>query len=428
MLLDPFDAQLARVFLQMNPDASFKLCLERATSPFEKTVNFLGQSTLHVGIYQPQQMAQLLAAGHPVDLGDKNGITPLMYAASMNVPDAVMMLIKNGASLLCHRETSLDVLSLIARRGNWDLIWQIVDFAAVSYPSLVPELFTNLLDDLGPGDLRRCYAAHDPSGLKGCIKFWSRVISKLGSPNFYFNDGMTLMHMTNDARSARALIDLGFTEFKQKDGALLEHLVSLRDLSLFRFAVGNGGDEHLHNDWGWDILNVALGGLATESPSDTDNDRFWDISEQIRTEELNQEMEVLAAKTYPELKIEAMVRLRCQWRKRYMELWPAPRVAPRLRGILPNKRVEDVHELLNVIRTSEYPEIPEPFSSCWDGIVQKKLDSGHWNLEYDIELGLVEFGIVLYQYGGDQFVNWIPLLTQMTDVLLAEEEPEARIS
>ncbi|KAG5748201.1 hypothetical protein H9Q72_014129 [Fusarium xylarioides] len=386
-----------------------------------------------MGVYQPQRMAQLLAAGHPVDLGDKNGITPLMYAASMNVPNAVMMLVKNGASLLCHRETNFDVLSLIARRGNWDLIWQIVDFASVSYPARVPELFANLLDNLGPRGLRRCYAAHDPSGLKGCIKFWSRVISKLGSPNFYFNDGRTLMHMTNDSRSARALIDLGFTEFKQEDGALLEHLVSLRDLSLFRFAVGNGDDEHLHNDWGWDILNAALGSLATESRqdlpdvletlqflldrgvqvasrdecvcncsasgcipglcslpikstlrlfawleilekkreveeakkvslallrqmcfdqaglhhtcsivcnsdiiSDTDNDRFWDIPEQISIEKLNQEMEVLAAKAYSELKIEAMIRLRCIWKKEYPEQRLGPQVA-----LGPRRNIQD---------------------------------------------------------------------------------------
>ncbi|KAF6517262.1 hypothetical protein HZS61_002823 [Fusarium oxysporum f. sp. conglutinans] len=190
-------------------------------------------------------------------------------------------------------------------RGNWDLIWQIVDFAAASYPRLVPELFGSLLPHLVSDDAERCYAAHDSSGLKGCIKFWSRVISTLGSPNFYFNDGTTLMHMTDDSRSARALIELGFSEFKQEDGALLEHLGSLHDLSLFRFAVANGGDEHLHNDWGWDILSAVLDGLTTHSH--TDNDRFWDIPEQISIEESNQEMEVLAAKAYSELKIEVML-------------------------------------------------------------------------------------------------------------------------
>ncbi|EXL79098.1 hypothetical protein FOPG_06858 [Fusarium oxysporum f. sp. conglutinans race 2 54008] len=514
----PFDFRFMKLFLKTNPDfgdspplhasilfdsdVNFKLCLERVAQPFEKIVNFLGQSALHKGVCQPSRVAQLLAAGHPVDLSDKNGITPLMYAASMNVPETVMMLVENGAKLFITGENDFTVLNLVAMRGNWDLIWQIVDFAAASYPRLVPELFGSLLPHLVSDDAERCYAAHDSSGLKGCIKFWSRVISTLGSPNFYFNDGTTLMHMTDDSRSARALIELGFSEFKQEDGALLEHLGSLHDLSLFRFAVANGGDEHLHNDWGWDILSAVLDGLTTHSrkdlpevlgilqflldrgvqvlsrdgcvcncsaggcmpglcslpiesnlrlfawleilekkrnveeakefllallrqmcfdQADTDNDRFWDIPEQISIEESNQEMEVLAAKAYSELKIEVMVRLRRIWRKEYAGKWPGPRLAPRFRRNVQNNSERSLNGLLEEIRTSKQPKIPEPLSSSWECIVQKKLKSNHLMLRFDLELAVVEFGVDLYRCGGDQFESWLPLLSQLTDVLLAEE-------
>lgn len=531
---DPFDFRFMKLFLKTNPDfgdspplhasilfdsdVNFKLCLERVAQPFEKIVNFLGQSALHKGVCQPSRVAQLLAAGHPVDLSDKNGITPLMYAASMNVPETVMMLVENGAKLFITGENDVTVLDLVAMRGNWDLIRQIVDFAAASYPGLVPKLFGSLLPLLEPANDERCYAAHDSSGLKGCIKFWSRVISTLGSPNFYFNDGTTLMHMPVDSRSARALIELGFTEFKQEDGALLEHLGSLHDLSLFRFAVANGGDEHLHNDWGWDILSAVLDGLTTHSRkdlpevlgilqflldrgvqvlsrdgcvcncsaggcmpglcslpiesnlrlfawleilekkrnveeakefslallrqmcfdqaglhhtcsivcdsnliSDTDNDRFWDIPEQISIEETNQEMEVLAAKAYSELKIEVMVRLRRIWRKEYAKQWPGPRLTPRFRRNVQNNSARSLNGLLKEIRTSKQPKIPEPLSTSWECIVQKKLKSNHWMLRFDLELAVVEFGVDLYRCGGGQFENWLPLLTQLTDVLLAEE-------
>ncbi|TXC00960.1 hypothetical protein FocTR4_00009222 [Fusarium oxysporum f. sp. cubense] len=515
---DPFDFRFMKLFLKTNPDfgdspplhasilfdsdVNFKLCLERVAQPFEKIVNFLGQSALHKGVCQPSRVAQLLAAGHPVDLSDKNGITPLMYAASMNVPETVMMLVENGAKLFITGENDVTVLDLVAMRGNWDLIRQIVDFAAASYPGLVPKLFGSLLPLLEPANDERCYAAHDSSGLKGCIKFWSRVISTLGSPNFYFNDGTTLMHMPVDSRSARALIELGFTEFKQEDGALLEHLGSLHDLSLFRFAVANGGDEHLHNDWGWDILSAVLDGLTTHSrkdlpevlgilqflldrgvqvlsrdgcvcncsaggcmpglcslpiesnlrlfawleilekkrnveeakefslallrqmcfdQADTDNDRFWDIPEQISIEETNQEMEVLAAKAYSELKIEVMVRLRRIWRKEYAKQWPGPRLTPRFRRNVQNNSARSLNGLLKEIRTSKQPKIPEPLSTSWECIVQKKLKSNHWMLRFDLELAVVEFGVDLYRCGGGQFENWLPLLTQLTDVLLAEE-------
>ncbi|KAK2480086.1 hypothetical protein H9L39_09460 [Fusarium oxysporum f. sp. albedinis] len=395
-LPDPFDFRFMELFLKTNSDTpplhasilfdsdvNFKLCLKRVAQPFEKIVNFLGQSALHKGVCQPSRVAQLLAAGHPVDLSDKNGITPLMYAASMNVPETVIMLVENGANLFITGENDFTVLDLVGMRGNWDLIWQIVDFAAASYPGLVPELFGSLLPLLEPADAERCYAAHDSSGLKG------------------------------------SLIELGFTEFKQEDGALLEHLGSLRDLSLFRFAVANGGDEHLHNDWGWDILSAVLDGLTTHSH--TDNDRFWDIPEQISIEESNQEMEVLAAKAYSELKIEVMVRLRRIWRKEYAEQWPGPRLAPRIRRNVQNSSARSLNGLLEEIRTSKQPKIPEPLSTSWECIVQKKLKSNHWMLRFDLELAVVEFGVDLYRCGGGQFESWLPLLTQLTDVLLAEE-------
>ncbi|KAH7244362.1 uncharacterized protein BKA55DRAFT_83657 [Fusarium redolens] len=484
-------------------------------------MNSLGQSALHVAVLQPSRVAQLLAAGHQVDLNDKRGATPLMYAAAMNIPETVMMLVENGASLFGSGENSLTVLDRIARLGNWDLIWQVVDFAAATYPDLIPELFRKLLSSPYLATYEGCYAANDYGGRKGCINFWSRVISMLGSANFSFRDGTTLMHMTHNSRSARVLIQLGFTKFKQETGALLVHLASLHDLSLFQFAVANGGDAHLHSSWGWHILDNLLndlegcdwkglpavlkiikflldkgvqvlsrddcvcscsaGGCMPGSNwllnrsnlglfawleilekqrkveeakkvslallrrmsfdqaglhhtcltmcnfdlvSNVDNDRFWDISEQISIGELDREMEDLAAKTYSELKIEVMVRLRRIWKKKYMEQQPGPRRVPSSIRTTRNYRSKGFNELLEVIRASKHPKISEPFSSCWDYIVQKKLESDQVTLRYDLELAMVKLGVGLYQCGGEQFESWLPLLTQLTDVLLAEEPGE----
>ncbi|KAF5544427.1 hypothetical protein FMEXI_6540 [Fusarium mexicanum] len=532
---DPFEFQFLRFILKNNPDfgdspplhasilfesdSNFKLCLSRTARPFEKTVNVFGQSALHIGVCQASRVAQLLAAGHQVDPSDKRGVTPLMYAAAMNNSQTVMMLVKNGAKLRGTGENNFTVLDLVARRGNWDLLWEIIDYATAAYPGFIPELFRSLLSNLDSVNYDYCYAAHDTNGQKGCFKFWSRVTFYLGSPDFSFHDGTTLMHMTHDSRSARVLIQLGFTKFKQDSGSLLEHLASLHDLSLFDFAVANGGDAHLHNDCSWDILSVVLAGLTTHSPqgflevlrtleflldrgvqvlsrdgcvcdcstggcipglcslpitsnlrlfawlellekkrkteeakefslallrqmsfdwaglhhtcgiaydsdfsSDIDNDRFWDVSEQIGIENLNEDMELLASKAYSELKIEVMIRLRRVWGKERGEQWPGPRLAPSSIQIIRNNREKYLKDLMGVIRNSKQPKIPEPFSSSWDCVVQKRLDSYHWTLYHDLELAVVDFGVGLYRCGGDQFVSWIPLLTQLTDVLLAEEE------
>ncbi|KAF5267047.1 hypothetical protein FOXYS1_2095 [Fusarium oxysporum] len=431
------------------------------TQPFDTTVNFLGQSALHMAVQQPSRVAQLLAAGHHVDQSDKYGGTPLLYAAAMDIPDKVMMLVENGANLLSSLSNCDPIICIVAGQQNWTLVWRIIDFAAASHPYLVPQLIKDLLV-WTPEEVY--HAAHHSKGQDGCVDFWSRVISKLGSPNFSFQDGKTLMHMARGVRSARALIKSGFNKFKQRKGDLLEHIASLHDPPLFRFAVANGGDAHLHSSWGWHILDMLLRDLArsdwdnlpkvleilqglldngvqvssrdewvcncltggcvpgskwfsigpnlrlfawlgilekqrnmqearnvslallrrmsfdqadlhhtydtishSDLVSDVDNNRFWDISEQISIDELKQKMEDLATKTYSELKIEVMVRLR----------------------------------------------------------VQKKMESNRWRLDYDLELAVVEFGVGLYRCGGDQFESWVPLLTQLTDVLLAEEESGA---
>ncbi|KAJ4100863.1 hypothetical protein NW769_010522, partial [Fusarium oxysporum] len=218
-----------------------------------------------MAVQQPSRVAQLLAAGHHVDQSDKYGGTPLLYAAAMNIPDTAMMLVENGANLLSTLSDCYHIICIVAGRQNWTLVWRIIDFAAASHPYLVPQLIKGLLAWTPEEGY---HAAHHSKDQDGCVDFWSRVISNLGSPNFSFQDGKTLMHMTRGVRSARALIKLGFTKFKQRKGDLLEHIASLHDPPLFRFAVANGGDAHLHSSWGWHILDMLLRDLARSNWDD----------------------------------------------------------------------------------------------------------------------------------------------------------------
>ncbi|VZI08346.1 unnamed protein product, partial [Fusarium fujikuroi] len=454
---DPFNFQRMKAFIGMgtdfgdspplhtstlfDSDETFMLCLERNTQPFDTVVNFLGQSALHMAVQQPSRVAQLLAAGHQVDQSDKYGGTPLLYAAAMNIPDTAMMLVENGANLFSTLDTGFPIICIVAGRQNWTLVWRIIDFAAASHPDLTPRLIRDLLEFKFDEAYCVAHGQHDS------IDFWSRVISKLGSPNFSFQDGKTLMHMTHGVRSARALIKLGFTKFKQTKGDLLEHIASLHDLPLFRYAITNGGDAHLHKVWGWRILDMLLRDLARSHSvrfpkilellqalldsgveisshdervcnclvggcvpgskwlstrpnlrlfawlevlerqrgiqearkvslallrrmafdqaglhhicdtkchfnliSDVDNDRFWDIAEQISINELKKEMEDLATKAYSELKIEIMVRLRGMWRKVRAKEGP-PKLSRSLIQRFSSRRANYLKELLKVIRS-----------------------------------------------------------------------------
>lgn len=437
----------------LGSDEDFKLSLDKNAEPFEKIVNFLGQSALHISVCQPSRVAQLLAAGHQVDLSDKSGATPLMYAVSMNIPDTVIILLENGAGLFARNRFPYDVSLIVAMRGSCDSLWQIIDFATAAYPDRIPELFPRFFPLMYCPDEGRIDALHKFGHGEGCINFWSQVISKIGSPDFTFQHGLTLMELACDPSSAKALIELGFTNFKQNDGALLKHLAWLHDLSLFQFAVAKGGDAHLHDRWGWHILdmllhdleecswkdfseilgilrflldrgvqvssrdecvcNCSVGGCMPGSKwlldtskrglfvwleliemkgkmesakevslallrrisfneaglhhachtchacralcnfdlvSDIENDRFWDIPEQIAIDQLNQEMEELAVKSHLELKIELMIRFRRIWKKKYAERWPGPNIGPTEREEIRNERAKDLYKLVNIIR------------------------------------------------------------------------------
>ncbi|KAK7414981.1 hypothetical protein QQX98_006214 [Neonectria punicea] len=57
-----------------------------------------GQTPL-LDVHYPSRLRFLLVCGHDVCVRDKNGITPLMYAAAMNLSEAVKILIEHDADL-----------------------------------------------------------------------------------------------------------------------------------------------------------------------------------------------------------------------------------------------------------------------------------------------------------------------------------------
>jgi ankyrin repeat protein len=49
--------------------------------------NFLGQTPIHLAIYNLKLLLALVNAGHDLDAADNYGITPLMYAAAVNLEE-----------------------------------------------------------------------------------------------------------------------------------------------------------------------------------------------------------------------------------------------------------------------------------------------------------------------------------------------------
>jgi hypothetical protein len=80
------------------------------TSP-EDIVNFLGQSPLHVAVGNIEIMRLLLRAGYGIDATDVWGNTPLMYAATMDCQEAVLLLLSEEADpVICGGDCQLSFL------------------------------------------------------------------------------------------------------------------------------------------------------------------------------------------------------------------------------------------------------------------------------------------------------------------------------
>ncbi|KAL3294526.1 Ankyrin repeat-containing protein [Colletotrichum asianum] len=89
--------------------------------------NFLGQTPLHLAIYNPENLTALVESGHDVNALDNYGITPLMYAAAADQEDALYILINSHADLdiVDSRENRTFFDYAMARR-NWGLIYNLL--------------------------------------------------------------------------------------------------------------------------------------------------------------------------------------------------------------------------------------------------------------------------------------------------------------
>ncbi|QPC77109.1 hypothetical protein HYE68_007861 [Fusarium pseudograminearum] len=98
-----YDAFL-QALLKRNPDFADSPPLhysvlhdsDKAFEILAKQISTFGASSVR----QPLRVLSLLNAGHEIDPRDKGGITPLVYAAALDVHDSILILVGRGASLV----------------------------------------------------------------------------------------------------------------------------------------------------------------------------------------------------------------------------------------------------------------------------------------------------------------------------------------
>ncbi|KAL2830500.1 ankyrin repeat-containing domain protein [Aspergillus cavernicola] len=228
--------------------------------------NFLGQTPLHLAVSELEILKVLLQAGHDVDAVDKEGRTPLMYAAAMGHTKVVQLLIRKGANILLD-DNSLDNWNFIgcaSIRGHWDLI---VDSLEPIQSCCETELFKRCVeysivclvcnDETGLGDTRRAYFA---KLIKLCIDV-----------NFTFKDPTcfttynTLLHYISHYDEADTLVRCGFTRYNQlnSEGQHAIHLLpSYTLVDLTGFLIDHGTDVNAVDKNGRTVLFYLLPELS----------------------------------------------------------------------------------------------------------------------------------------------------------------------
>jgi hypothetical protein len=239
--------------------------LIQQSHPLEDNVNFLGQTPLHIAIRNPSRLKALLDAGHDINVRDKNGITPLMYAAATNRPIAVSILIRRGADLFMHDYLENDdFITYAAARNHWFLIWNAIEVIESRDPTLLLSAFSRIISVPKP-----------PLFLEEG-KIWTKlfmlsVLSKLRNINVQFEDGRTMMHVVDLPQYAHLIIEHGFTALNEQDKEGEHSLFAVAkflDVELAQRLIEKGANINWKNHNGHGVLSQFLEKLTAPREKD----------------------------------------------------------------------------------------------------------------------------------------------------------------
>jgi ankyrin repeat protein len=114
-------------------DAVERCLSQRGPSRYLYGKNFLQQTALHISINKPKILTFLLSAGFAeiVDVCDREGTTPLMYAAAQGETQSVLELLRNGADYGVQDHKNMLYTDYAMLRGRFDLFTDIFNFYSV---------------------------------------------------------------------------------------------------------------------------------------------------------------------------------------------------------------------------------------------------------------------------------------------------------
>lgn len=241
--------------------------------------NFLGQTPLHLAVRDLHICTMIVNAGHELNVTDRWGITPLMYAAGMGIGDVVQLLISKGAKITTRAtKYDRDFMHYASVRGHWDLVLDSLRtirsyYSEKFFQCYVRKALCHLVsNDTWIGDSR--------------VEYFKNLTELCDDVNFTFGDENqgreenNLLHYVETEEELQVLIRHGFHGFNRPNskGELpIQSIVRKRfDVDLFRCCLDNETDVNHIDHNGRTTIFELLRGLKDLSSI------TWDIVDSIK--------------------------------------------------------------------------------------------------------------------------------------------------
>jgi ankyrin repeat protein len=228
--------------------------------PISDQENLLGQSALHLAVSHPQHLEILLKSGADVNVRDKYGVTPLMYAGAIGNAQVAIRLLDCGADPYPNALRHRNFLQLAATRGHLttvkDILSHIHNSSAASKYSSRDLLALGLIVLADMNDIN----------WKRYSQFFQTLLEWGADPNIsYVNcHGRacgTLLHKIRDIAVVKSIISHGFTRFNHLDGTGAHALISSSaepDPGLMELLLSGGSLVNHENCKGHTTLHMVV--------------------------------------------------------------------------------------------------------------------------------------------------------------------------
>ncbi|KAJ5113714.1 hypothetical protein N7456_002248 [Penicillium angulare] len=235
--------------------------------------NDLGQTAAHMAVLRPEILSLLLRKGSDFDAVDNQGNSPLIYAASYEQIESLMILLKGGANPV--QDGRIRVLDNAMSRGQWSMVGKLLESFRIN-TCLSRELLQREIDNFmlanWPewGPIKKSYK-----------KFLDQMISIGANKHAVDKDGNTLLHLSNNRDAVAALFGQGFDLIdhpnnKGRTALMQSILINSRENYTADVILTRGCDLDHQDEDGKTALHLAYMRLSdlTQPQIDVDND-FW---------------------------------------------------------------------------------------------------------------------------------------------------------